>query len=186
MHCVLTASATLRHCHICGEWQLSNNETKHRAIVDTQATAAAQSFIAAQLYIENEMDNSTPRRVLVSQYLISLQQPLTRRSHSTGTQCRLFEDTVPLYSTQQNFVCTVCFGWELAKQSIAQSQTLQIHGLSSHFLQTLETVRRTIILACRLSKPLFISLAWKRQVSWNLQGCPKLQRVSRPHCCSAQ
>jgi len=37
--------------------------------------------------------------------------------------------TVPLYSTQQNFVCTVCFGWlhqcrkwESAKQSIAQSQ----------------------------------------------------------------
>ena len=35
-------------------------------------------------------------------------------------------------------------------QSIAQSQTLRIHGLSSHFLQTLGTVRRTIILACRL------------------------------------
>jgi len=43
-----------------------------------------------------------------------------------------------------------CRKWESAKQGIAQSQTLRIHGLSSHFLQTLGTVRRTIILACRL------------------------------------
>ena len=39
---------------------------------------------------------------------------------------------------------------ESAKQSTAQSQTLRIQGLSSHFLQTLGTVKRTIILVFHL------------------------------------
>ena len=47
-----------------------------------EATAAAQCFIAAQLHIENERDN-TPRRV-VGLHIISPQESVTGRLDPTG------------------------------------------------------------------------------------------------------
>jgi len=47
-----------------------------------EATAAGQSFIAAQLHIENKKD-STPRRV-AGLHLISPQESVTGRSDPTG------------------------------------------------------------------------------------------------------
>jgi len=62
--------------------QQGSKASIYRRIVEMEATAAAQSFIAAQLHIENERD-STPRRV-VGFHLISPQESVTGRSYPTG------------------------------------------------------------------------------------------------------
>jgi len=62
--------------------QQGSKASIYRRIVDMEATAAAQSFIAAQLHIENERD-STPRRV-VGLHLISLLESVAGRSDPTG------------------------------------------------------------------------------------------------------
>jgi len=51
------------------------------------ATAAAQSFIAAQLHIENERDNTLWR--VVGLHLISPQESVTGRSDPTGTSKKI-------------------------------------------------------------------------------------------------
>jgi len=62
--------------------QQGSKASIYRRIVDMEATVAAQSFIAAQLHIENERD-ITPRRV-VGLHLISPQESVAGRSDPTG------------------------------------------------------------------------------------------------------
>ena len=62
--------------------QQGSKASIYRRIVDMEATAAAQSFIAAQLHVENERD-STPRRV-VGLHLISPRESVAGRSEPTG------------------------------------------------------------------------------------------------------
>ena len=75
---------------------------------------------------------------------------------------------MPLYSRPVAWLAAGC-----TRPSYCAKPIVTDTWLSSHFLQTLGTVRRTIILACHLFKPLFISLAWKDKSLFHMSLRPR-------------